>query len=200
MVWNTSTTNDFPNVARGLKIKIQASKLFLWREWLSFSPAFGTFAPPKALPLSLLPNSIEKMTQSYLQGSGRWKLHNGSCDLPRNWKDLSHSNILIRNHTSNLFGNQETSRKGSLWLVNEKKKRPIHLRISPPSPVPLGVWCMERAHGHHQVVFLLFPLEEKLSFIVDTNAPNLVLKFLLCTCCPSLKCLPLSSTVKQRTY
>ena len=29
MVWNTSTTNDFPNVARGLKIKILASNLFL---------------------------------------------------------------------------------------------------------------------------------------------------------------------------
>ena len=53
MVWNTSTTNDFPNVARGLKIKILALNLFLWREWLSFSPAFGIFALPKAPPLSL---------------------------------------------------------------------------------------------------------------------------------------------------
>ena len=90
------------------------------------------------------------------------------------------SSILLRNHTSNFFGSQETSRKGILLLVNETK-RPIHLRITPPSPVPLDVWCMERARGHHQVVFLLFPLEEKLSFIVDTNAPNLVLEFLLCT-------------------
>ena len=120
MVCNTSTTNDFPNVARGLKIKILASNLFLWREWLSFSPAFGTFAAPKALHSPFLPTSIEKMTQTYLQGSGRWKLHNGSCHLPRNWKDLSHSNILVRNHTSNFFGSQETSRKGRLWLVNEK--------------------------------------------------------------------------------
>ena len=58
---------------------------------------------------------------------------------------------------------------------------------------------METARGHHQVDFFLFPLEEKLSIIADTNAPNLVLEFLLCTWCPSLKCLPLSSTVKQRT-
>ena len=78
-------------------------------------------------------------------------------------------------------------------------KRPIHPRITPPPPIPLVVWCTERARGHHQVVFLLFPLEENLSFIADTNAPNLVLEFLLCTCCPSLKCLPLSSTVKQHT-
>ena len=42
--------------------------------------------------------------------------------LPRNWQDLSHSNIMVRNQTSNFFGSQETSRKGSLWLVNEKKK------------------------------------------------------------------------------
>ena len=59
------------------------------------------------------------------------------------------------------------------------KKQPIHLRITPPPPLPLGVWCMERACGHHQVVFLLFPLEEKLSFIADTNAPNLVLESLV---------------------
>ena len=50
------------------------------------------------------------------------------------------------------------------------------------------------------MLFVLFPLEKKLSFIEDTNAPNSVLKFLLCACCPSLKCLPLSSTVKQHTY
>ena len=29
MVWNTSTANDFPDVARGLKIKILASSLFV---------------------------------------------------------------------------------------------------------------------------------------------------------------------------
>ena len=120
MVWNTSTTNDFPNVSRGLKIKILASNIFLWREWLSFSPALGIFAPPKVHHSPFLPNSIEKMTQSYLQGSGRWKLHNGSCYLLSNWKEISHSNILVRNHTSNFFGSQKTSRKGSLWFVNEK--------------------------------------------------------------------------------
>ena len=180
MVWNASTTNDFFNVARRLKLKILASNLFLWREWLSFIPAFGTFATPRLHHSPFLPNSIEKMTQSYLQGSGRWKLHNGSCHLPKNWKDLSYSNILVKNHTSNFFGSQETSRKGILLLVNETK-RPIHLRITPPSPLPLGVWCMERACGHHQVVFLLFTLEEKLSFSADTNAPSLALEFLLCT-------------------
>lgn len=52
MVWNTSTANDFPDVARGLKIKILASSLFVWRQWLSFGPAFGTSAP-KAPPPSL---------------------------------------------------------------------------------------------------------------------------------------------------
>ena len=141
MVWNTSTTTDFPNAARGLKIKILASNVILWSEWLSFSPAFGTFAPPKALPLSLLPNSIEKMTQSYLQGSGRRKLHNGSCHLPKNWKDLSYSNILVRNHTSNFFESQDTSRKGSLWLVNEKNGPSIwaSLQLLPFLWV-FGVW------------------------------------------------------------
>ena len=198
MVWNTSTTNDFPNVSRGLKIKILASNIFLWREWLSFSPALGIFAPPKVHHSPFLPNSIEKMTQSYLQGSGRWKLHNGSCHLPRNWKDLSHLSILVRNHTSNYFVSQETSRKRSLWLVNEKKKQPIHLRITPLSPLPLGFWCMERARVHHQVVFLLFPLKEKLSFTVGTNAPNLVLNF---SCVPvvHLEMSAIILTVKQRT-
>ena len=76
-------------------------------------------------------------------------------------------------------------------MDGKRKKRPIHLRITPPSPLPLGVWCMERARGHHQVVFLFFPLEENLSFIADTNAPNLLLEFLLCTWCPPLKSLPL---------
>ena len=123
MVWNTSTTNDFLNVARGLKIKILASNLFLWREGLILVQHLEHLHPPRLHHSPFLPNSIEKMTQSYLQGSGRRKLHNGSCDLPRNWKDLSHSNILVRNHTSNFFGNQETSRKGSVWLVNEKKKK-----------------------------------------------------------------------------
>ena len=136
--------------------------------------------PPRLHHSPFLPNSIEKMTQSYLQGSGRWKLHNESCHLPRNWKDLSHSNILVRNHTSNFFGSQETSKKRKS-VVGKWKQRPIHLRITPTSPLPLDVCCMERARVHHQLVFLLFPLEEKLSFIVDTNAPNLVLEFLLYT-------------------
>lgn len=66
MVWNTSTTNDFPNVARGLKIKILASKSISLKTVIQFWSSFWNICPPRLHHPPFLPNSIEKKMFSEL--------------------------------------------------------------------------------------------------------------------------------------
>ena len=153
--------------------------------------------PPRLHHSPFLPKSIEKMTQSYLQGSGRWKLQNGSCHLPRNWKDHSYSSILVRNHTSNFLGSQETSKKGSLWLVNENNGPSIweSLHLLPVLWV-FGVWKEPMVITRW---FSYVSLRRETQFYCRHQCTQLSIRISLVYLCPSLKCLPLSSTVKQRT-
>lgn len=112
--------------------------LFLWRQWFTFAPTFcGKLAPKSSttLPFCPLHPLEEDFPQCYFQGTGRWTFIQW-IQVPGNWKDLHHSNILVRNHVFNFSGIKKQQGKRVTWLINGRQFIWKSHSISSPSS-----WC-----------------------------------------------------------
>ena len=106
---------------------------------------------------------------------------------------------MVRNQTSNFFGSQETSRKGSLWLVNEKKKTAHPSENHSTFSLSYGCLVYGESLWSSPGGFPSFPLRRDTQFYCGHKCTQLSTRIYLVYLLSIFEMPPIILTVKQRT-